>query len=366
MKVPPLLSRYISKNFFLSFLATLFVLMALILLFDTIELLRRSASKDYMTFADVLNLGLLKLPQMVPLILPFAILIASLVTFYRLSRSNELVIARSAGLSVWNFLMPVFLVVFLIGLFNVTLFNPFATIMQQKFETVEGIKFQKNNNVSWTSKGLWLREKKGEEPVIIHADSVRQVGTDLHLYDVSVLELTALESLKRQIEAPEGLLQNNMLKIAKGLSFNDLGEKKEEQNLIFPSDLSLEKIMQTFNEPESFSVWQLPGFIHMLDDAGFSSVRHRMYFYSVLSSVFYLLAMVFIAAVFSLSPNQRSGNTLMKMTGAVLCGLILFFLSRLTLAFGTSGALPVILAAFGPSIVVIFVAATALLHLEDG
>ena len=76
MKVPPLLSRYISKNFFLSFLATLFVLMALILLFDTIELLRRSASKDYMTFADVLNLGLLKLPQMVPLILPFAILIA--------------------------------------------------------------------------------------------------------------------------------------------------------------------------------------------------------------------------------------------------------------------------------------------------
>ena len=149
MKVPPLLSRYISKNFFLSFLATLFVLMALILLFDTIELLRRSASKDYMTFGDVLNLGLLKLPQMVPLILPFAILIASLVTFYRLSRSNELVIARSAGLSVWNFLMPVFLVVFLIGLINVTLFNPFATIMQQKFETVEGIKFQKNKNTRY-------------------------------------------------------------------------------------------------------------------------------------------------------------------------------------------------------------------------
>ncbi len=366
MKVPPLLSRYISKNFFLSFVATLFVLMALILLFDTIELLRRSASRDYMTFADVLNLGLLKLPQMVPLILPFAILIASLVTFYRLSRSNELVIARSAGLSVWNFLMPVFGVVFFIGVINVTLFNPFTTTMQKKFETVEGIKFKKNNNVSWTSKGLWLREKKGDEPIIIHADSVRQVDADLHLFGVSVLELTASEALKRQIEAPQGLLQNQTLKIASAVSFDAQGVKKEERNLFFPSDLDLEKIMQTFNEPESFSVWQLPGFISMLDDAGFSSVRHRMYFYSVLSSVFYLLAMVFIAAVFSLSPNQRSGNTLMKVTGSVLCGFVLFFLSRLTFAFGSSGALPVLLAAFGPSIVVIFVAATVLLHLEDG
>ncbi len=366
MKLPPLLSRYISKNFFLAFVATLLVLMALILLFDTIELLRRSASKDYMTFGDVLNLGLLKLPQMVPLILPFSILIASLITFYKLSRTNELVIARSAGLSVWNFLMPVFIVVFLIGLFNVTLFNPFSTSMQQKFETVEGIKFKKNNNVSWTSKGLWLREKKGEEPVIIHADSVRQIGEDLHLYGVSVLELTATESLKRQIEAPEGLLKNNELTIYQGLSFNEVGEKIEVSNLVFPSDLSLEKIMQTFNEPESFSIWKLPGFIHMLDDAGFSSVRHRMYFYSLIASIFYLLAMVFIAAVFSLSPNQRSGNTLIKITGAVLSGFILFFLSRLTFAFGSSGSLPVILAAFGPSIVVIFVSATALLHLEDG
>ncbi len=366
MKVFSLFNRYVARTFFLSFLATLFVLMALILLFDVIELLRRAASRDYMTFIDVLNLGLLKLPQMIPLILPFAVLIASLVSFYRLSKSNELVIARSTGLSVWNFLMPVFGVVFFIGMVNISIFNPFSSIMQQKFKTVEGIKYQKENNVSWSSKGLWLREKRGKEPIIIHADSVKQEGNSLRLRGISILELTETESLKRQIEAPEGLLDNNLLKIPKGVSFNSAGEKKIEKNLILPSDLNLEKIMQTFNDPESFSIWELPKFIHMLNNAGFSSVRHCMYFYSILASVFYLLAMVFIAAVFSLSPNQRSGNILMKITEAVLCGFILFFLSRLTFAFGSSGNLPVMLAAFGPSIVVIFVMATVLFHLEDG
>ena len=228
MKVFSLFNRYVARTFFLSFLATLFVLMALILLFDVIELLRRAASRDYMTFIDVLNLGLLKLPQMIPLILPFAVLIASLVSFYRLSKSNELVIARSTGLSVWNFLMHVVGVVFFIGMVNISIFNPFSSIMQQKFKTVEGMKFQKENNVSWSSKGLWLREKRGKEPIIIHADSVKQEGNSLRLRGISILELTETESLKRQIEAPEGLLNNNLLKIPKGVSFNSAGEKKIE------------------------------------------------------------------------------------------------------------------------------------------
>jgi lipopolysaccharide export system permease protein len=74
MRVPWMFSRYLAKNFLLTFLATLFSLVALILLFDVIELLRRASSRDYVTFWDVIRLGLFKMPQMLPLILPFTIL----------------------------------------------------------------------------------------------------------------------------------------------------------------------------------------------------------------------------------------------------------------------------------------------------
>lgn len=366
MRVPPILSRYISKNFFLSFLGALFVLMALILLFDVIELLRRASSQEAMTFGDVVNLGLLKLPQMIPIILPFAVLIGALITFYRLSKSNELVIARSAGLSVWNFLMPVFIVTLLIGVVNVMAFNPFSASMRQKYAYMEGLKFDKQEGFSWSSRGLWLREKKGENPIIIHADSVRQENKDLILKDVTVLVLNSNETLLMQVEAPEGRLTGHTLIVSSGVSFNSEGQKHVSEAFSLPTELNLDKLMQTFDEPEEISFWELPAFIRLLDNSGFSSIRHRMHFYSLLASVLYLLAMVLIAAMFSLSPNQRQGGTLMKVSGAVLFGFLLFFLSKLTAALGSSGSLPVVLATFGPSVVMIFIAITVLLHLEDG
>ena len=63
MRIPWLFSRYLAKRFLLTFLAVLFVLSALILLFDVIDLLRRAASKEYVSFLDVVRLGLFKVPQ---------------------------------------------------------------------------------------------------------------------------------------------------------------------------------------------------------------------------------------------------------------------------------------------------------------
>ena len=181
MRVPWLFSRYLSKNFLLILLATLLSLVALILLFDVVDLLRHASSRDYVKFTHVVRLGLYKIPQMLPLILPFAILLSSVICFLRLSKTSELVIARAAGLSVWNFLTPVFLCVLFIGVINIAVINPFSAVMQKRYQQVEGATFRKQTGFSWNEKGLWLREKMGDSPTVIHADSVYQEGKDLHL-----------------------------------------------------------------------------------------------------------------------------------------------------------------------------------------
>ena len=364
--VPSLFSRYLAKNFVLSFIGTLLVLMAFILLFDVIELLRRSASRSYVTFGDVLELGLLKLPQMVPLILPFAVLISALIVFYRFSKSNELVIARAAGMSVWNFMMPVLVVVFLIGIINVTLFNPISAVMYKKYEFEEKSTFKKNTNLAWTERGLWIRERQGDRAFVMYARHVKQLSESLSLSDVFVLELDEKETLARQIEAEKGTLRKNMLVLLEPVVYE--GEDKKEQLPFFtlPTEFDVDKILQTFDAPEEISFWKLPAFIKMLDSAGFFSSRYKMQFYSLLASVFSLLSMVFVASVFGMTPNQRQGGVLMKICGAFVCGFVLFFLSRLTTALGVSGSLPFFLAAFGPSIIVILLASTALLYQENG
>ncbi len=79
-------------------------LSGLVSLFDFIELLRRSATKPDATFGLVLQIAALRLPYIAMQILPFAVLLGGIIAFWRLTRSSELIVARAAGVSAWQFL----------------------------------------------------------------------------------------------------------------------------------------------------------------------------------------------------------------------------------------------------------------------
>ncbi|MFM2128683.1 MAG: hypothetical protein RL477_229, partial [Pseudomonadota bacterium] len=101
--ISPTLSIYIAKRFFSGFLIILGAIAAIVFLIDIVELLRRGAGRPEVTFNLVLQLALLKLPHMVEKLIPFATLFGGLYTFWRLTRTSELVVARAAGVSVWQF-----------------------------------------------------------------------------------------------------------------------------------------------------------------------------------------------------------------------------------------------------------------------
>ena len=137
MSAPKLISRYILRQFLMSFFAVMLTLGFIILLFDVIELMKKEAAVPSFGFANVLVMGLLKLPNMLITILPFGVLIGAIIVFWRLTKSHELVIIRAAGQSVWQFITPLLIISFLIGVFSVTVFNPFAATMYAKYQRLD-------------------------------------------------------------------------------------------------------------------------------------------------------------------------------------------------------------------------------------
>ena len=93
----------------------LFALSGLVAMFDFIELLRRSTSKPDATFALVSEIAALRLPYIAMQILPFAVLLGGILCFWRLTRSSELIVARAAGVSAWEFLAAPTLCALLLG-----------------------------------------------------------------------------------------------------------------------------------------------------------------------------------------------------------------------------------------------------------
>ena len=100
-------SSYVGRQFLFSFLAFTIGLLAIIMLFDTLELFRRvSARAEVAGTSTVITMALLKLPTMAEKLIPFSALLGAMFAFWRLNRYNEFVVARAAGVSIWQFLAP--------------------------------------------------------------------------------------------------------------------------------------------------------------------------------------------------------------------------------------------------------------------
>ena len=113
MKFNSILGRYLSKQVIYTFLMVLITIMGIIMMFDSIEALRRISGRDDTGMSYVVKYALTKLPETIDKVLPFVMMVASMITFWKVSKSNEYVIIRSSGVSVWGFLYPVLLTVFM-------------------------------------------------------------------------------------------------------------------------------------------------------------------------------------------------------------------------------------------------------------
>ena len=129
--------------------------------------------------------------------------------------------------------------------------------------------------------------------------------------------------------------------------------------------LTFEKIQESFASPETISFWDLPDFINVMENAGFSALRHRLHWHTLLALPFLLCAMVLIAATFSLR-LVRHGGTLLIVAGGIFVGFLSYFLSDIVYALGLSASLPIMLAAWSPVGISVFLGLAMLMHLEDG
>ncbi len=360
------MSFYIGRQFLACFLVVLMVFVSLILLVDIIELLRRSASRPEITFSMVLEMALLKLPHMGQQTFPFAALFGGMAAFWRLTRNHELMVTRAAGVSAWQFLLPVIAIAYLLGLFKITMFNPLASAALSRFELIEAEKLRgRTSFFALSSEGLWLRQDNKTGQSVFHADTVLQQGTNVELRYVIVFMYKGSDKFFERADAEYALLEDGFWHMSIAWVYQQEKPPKFEKDYWLETDLTLGSIQDSFAPPETMSFWDMPGFIDTLENAGFSAVRHRLHWNSLLAEPFLLCAMILIAAIFTLRISRR-GGTAFIIGGGVLTGFVLYFFSDVVLALGLSDSIPVVLAAWTPSGVTLLLGIAMLLHLEDG
>ena len=364
MRLSPTLSGYIARQFLICLLAVMFTLIAVTFLFDVVEMLRRAAGRPNAGIEVVVRLSLLKLPKLGQDLVPFAVLFSSMIAFWRLTRSHELTIVRAAGVSVWQFLLPVIVVAVIVGGFVLTVVNPVGAVLYAKYEQIEGELFRGRSSLLAVSPtGIWLRQADGGNNSVIHA--ARIGATDFEFYDVIIFNFEGQDKFVGRIDADSARLEDGYWLLSKAWVSTPERPSQYTAEYRLPTEMTRERIQDSFGAPETISFWDLPGFIRTLENAGFSAVRHRMYWHRSIAGPLLLFAMVLIAATFSLRPPRRGGGFKL-VVGGIGAGFLLFFLSNLVGALGQNASIPVMLAAWTPALVSTLLGVSMLLHLEDG
>ncbi|MEM7170792.1 MAG: LPS export ABC transporter permease LptG [Pseudomonadota bacterium] len=358
-----ILSAYIARQFLFWLGTFFFSLLGIILLITLVDLLDKSSNKQ-VSFGIVVQLALMKLPFLAQEVMPFTILFAGMMTFWRLTRSNELVVVRAAGISVWQFLLPVLSMGVLVGVLTVGVLNPLASALFSRFELLDArLSERKNSVLAVSDKGIWIRQADEVGQTVIHAGRVSSRA--LILYHVIVFQFGEGDQFLGRIDARRARLEKG------NWVLNDAwvtvpGEQSVfEETTRLPTNLTTSKIQESFARPETISVWSLPSFIALLENAGFSALKHKLRLHRLLAVPLLFTAMLLLAATFSMRP-QRRGRVATIILAGVLTGFLLHFLSNFVFALGLSAKIPVILAAWTPAGICMMLGIAMLLQLEDG
>ena len=360
---PWTLSKYFGVKFLLSVATVLGAFMCLVFLIDIIEMVRKFGDKD-ISFLTMLSMSILKMPNLAEQTIPFATLFGATWCFASLSRSSELIVARAAGVSAWQFLAPALAAGLVCGALIVTIYNPVAASMSARYETLEA-KYTNSQSslLAVSATGLWLRQMDQRGPSVLNALQVSQQGTVLD--DVTIYLFTQDEKFAGLLTADHAELEDKNWVLTDGVVRWRGKENAPEKVKYHETTLTKSQIQDSFASPKTMSFWQLRRFIQLAEDAGFSALRHRLHWYTLMTLPVLLCAMILIAAVFALRVARGRGMGLLLLS-SLIAGFLLYFSTNLSRALGLSGVVPVALAALAPSAIATLVGVALLLHQEDG
>src|SRR5271168_4588655 len=131
------LSRYFGMRFLTSVLGSFIGVVALAAMIDYVELMRRGADWPNATPWLLAKISMYRVPQLTERIMPFSVLVGTMSCYLNLSRRLELVIARAAGVSAWQFVTPAMIAAFLFGTVATTIYNPISATLHERSKRLE-------------------------------------------------------------------------------------------------------------------------------------------------------------------------------------------------------------------------------------
>ncbi len=272
-------------------------------------------SESY-NFSSILIYIGLTVPRRLHEFVPFAALIGALIGLGKLASSSELVVARTAGLSLANLAFATMKPAMFVALLGFGVGEYVAPISEQMAISERSLA-QRSAAMVTGRHGTWNRDGS----TFIHVDAVQRGGL---IFGVTLLTFDAERHLSRSLYAERGtyLSDHWLLENVVTTRFEPLETVTDRQTLwrwdteITPNLFVLEVV-----EPESLPVTQLWSYAQYLSNQGLLSADIELAFWRKIMQPIAVAGLVLVAMSFIFGP-LREGSMGARIFSGVLVGVV--------------------------------------------
>jgi lipopolysaccharide export system permease protein len=358
------LALYFAGNFAKMVLAMFIFFFLMIATASYFELVWEILRKDRVDVWLRTAVALLRVPAVSEHAFPFATLFGSIAAFVTANRRLEVVVARAAGISAWQFLLPATCVGLLIGILAVTVYNPLAVMAQHYSAALNATLHAQSQTAFETTSGpVWVRQAGGDRESIIGARESFNSG--LGLTAVTAMVFDRQGRFIERVDAGTAEYSPGQWILTNATVTSPGKTPGRVDSYTLATALGPDNVKQTFENIDGISFWGLPSLIAVAERAGISSDRYRLRYNALLATPLLLVAMVLVAAIVSLRFSRSKELGYMILAG-IGVGFVLYIVTKIARDLGGAGIVPAPLAAWSPAIVATLIGTTVLLHLEDG
>jgi len=342
---PNVLTLFLMRRFFASFLLVMLTTCGIIFAVTFVERL----SSNPNALATLMD-AWVRLLEYVPMFLPLAVFMGTLVAFYNLTKSSELIIASGAGLSPFQIARPFLIGAFLVGIFAATVVNPYSVGLTTRNLT--------NHQLKLIDDAIWLRETSDNGYLTARATGMNMnKNQDIIFEDITILLQDEQFKLKERISAKKATLSNTGIDVKQGNIIGNDGVTHKGSRHI-DTKLTPQTVLERYLQPDQISFWKLPAFIHKMNAIGVSTRGHLVQFWTLLFLPLTMMAMTILGIAFSQTKQRRNYSFGVKFSLGIVTCFALYFIVNIFNALGNTGTLPPIIAIVAPQIIIITGACT--------
>lgn len=346
-----LIDKLIVVQFLKDFLFALLCFILIFILVDLFENLDKFIDRK-IGFGMVAAYYFYFIPEIIKLVMPVSMLLATLFTAGRMINFNEIVAVKNSGVSLLRFMVPFLFVGVIVTCLSIYFNNWMVPQANKKKFFIERNYLGKNISVAGLSR-LYFQDSKNQ---LILIEQFKDIDLSAHKVNILVYSPDSLTLLVKRVDAEQMKWENGkwllVSAVERDFQKETNGAVKFHEKIYADEIAGLNKInlepMQIIKKqfkPDEMDYTELKQFIESQLKGGQDVLKSRIDFYSKISFSFSNLIVIIFGISISTGTKKRKGLAI-QFAVSILVSFIYLGFVKISQTFGYNGDLDPLLTAW--------------------